>query len=172
MIPVLAADARWTRNVRNWGQSKLPFWHFMAGSGMWLFVVIGIFGVAVFDLAWWHVFLPPMVSYVIALLFQNILGRERPIIDQKTQYKLWFRTYSCPSGHATTSAAWATSLLFLFPYPTIVWQIGVIALLVIITLLVGISRIIVGVHYLIDILLGFAVGVGFGLGYALVFMYV
>lgn len=172
MIPVLAADARWTRNIKNWGQSRLSFWHFMAGNGMWLFMVVGIVGMVILDLAWWHVILPPMVSYVIALLFQNILGRERPITDQKTYYKMWFRTYSCPSGHATTSAAWATSLLLLLSYPTVSWQVIIIAVLMSVTILVGISRIIVGVHYLIDILLGFAVGIGFGLGYALAFMYV
>ena len=172
MIPVLAADARWTRDIKNWGQSHLSFWRQVAGNGMWLYLVVAVPAVVVYDLAWWHAILPLMVSYVIAIMFQNILGRERPVMDKKTHYKMWFQTYSCPSGHATTSAAWATSLAMLFPYPTLEPQVAIIAFLLVLTLLVGISRIIVGVHYVIDILLGFAVGSAFGLGYALAFLYV
>lgn len=66
--------------------------------------------------------------------------------------------FSMPSGHATSAAAFATSLLIVLPRT----RLGNIArvVLVLFALVVGTSRVVLGVHYPTDVIAGFCSGVG------------
>lgn len=63
-------------------------------------------------------------------------------------------TASFPSGHATTAAAAATALALLVPR----WRILAVA----VALFVGASRVLLGVHFVGDVLAGFALGIAVG----------
>lgn len=66
--------------------------------------------------------------------------------------------FSMPSGHATSAAAFATSLLLVLPRT----RLGTItrAAIVVFALVVGTSRVVLGVHYPSDVVAGFCSGVG------------
>lgn len=68
-------------------------------------------------------------------------------------------TASFPCGHATTAAAAATALALLVPR----WRVPAAA----IALLVGASRVLLGVHFVADVLAGFALGAAIGVLVAL-----
>lgn len=163
-----ALDRQLTDKIEAWGRPHLAVWRFIAGNGMWLLALVAIFSVWQEKMHVLHFFLPLMLAYATVLALQNIIRRERPREEVGTDYKLWYRTFSCPSAHAMTSAAYATVLAFV-PMGGTVAQIVLVALLVAITLIVGLSRLIVGVHYLFDVVLGLFLGALFGLGYILVF---
>jgi len=89
----------------------------------------------------------------IVELLKNSVNRPRPRIDPT----LWATSPSFPSGHAAESACFALlAAWFLVParYRKEALLTGII-----ITLLVGGSRLYFNVHYLSDILAGYAIGI-------------
>jgi undecaprenyl-diphosphatase len=162
-----ALDHRITERLRAYGVSYLPFWKWVAAKGMWLFVIVWI-GVVVLGLmAWWRPFVPLVFSYLTLLLVQAMVKRERPNFEKISGYKMWIRTYSFPSGHATESAALATALALYPAYPSALLAAGVICVLALLALGVMYSRLAVGVHYVTDVLVGCVLGTV----YAIAFLY-
>ncbi len=66
-------------------------------------------------------------------------------------------TYSFPSGHAFLSTAVVSALVMIF-LPSRKTRPGLIGVLVLMPLLVGISRIQLGVHYISDVVAGWLLG--------------
>ena len=66
--------------------------------------------------------------------------------------------FSMPSGHATSAAAFTTSLLLVLPRtrPGNVARVALVAF----ALVVGMSRVVLGVHYPTDVVAGFCSGIG------------
>ncbi len=66
--------------------------------------------------------------------------------------------FSMPSGHATSAAAFAVSLLLVLPGT----RVGNLArtALVAFAIVVGMSRVVLGVHYPTDVIAGFCSGIG------------
>lgn len=93
-------------------------------------------------------------SQAIVHALKRILSRERPykIIEQLNTFGINLKDYSFPSGHTTASFSIATTIAFNMPKLSIV----VFAIAVI----VGISRIYLGVHYPTDVAAGIFLGVG------------
>ncbi len=95
-------------------------------------------------------------------LFKNLALRRRPYCDHPEirclrppeaaadVYDLEAQGYSFPSGHSSTAAAAYGTLAFFRP--------RLRALAVLLSLLVGISRVCLGVHYPTDVLGGWALG--------------
>lgn len=84
---------------------------------------------------------------------KNIVTRRRPYIKYRVEIKRLIvppDRYSFPSGH--TSGAFTVFFSFLNFYP----EISII--LLIISLLIGFSRIYLGVHYLTDVIFGIIIG--------------
>jgi len=81
------------------------------------------------------------------------IGRVRPcfVVEGVRQLIRQSHSFSFPSSHASNMAAVAT--LFSIKYPKIKWVVIGIAILV------GYSRIYVGVHYPFDVLAGFILGI-------------
>jgi undecaprenyl-diphosphatase len=69
--------------------------------------------------------------------------------------------FSMPSGHATSAAAFAASLVFVLPRTPLGHLAS--AVLVLGALVVGASRVVLGVHYPSDVVAGFCSGVGVAL---------
>jgi undecaprenyl-diphosphatase len=79
--------------------------------------------------------------------------RQRPP-GQRNRLYFSFDHHSFPSGHAARVAALATVLGSAYPaiaLPLAMWA-----------LLVGLSRVVLGVHYLLDVIVGMAAGVMIG----------
>ena len=103
---------------------------------------------------------------LITILMKNIFVRVRPI-DLMIIEEIG---YSFPSGHSSSSIAFY-GLISYFIYKSNIKKykkIISIGLLLLLSLLIGISRIYLGVHYPTDVLAGFMVGII----YFVIFIYI
>lgn len=99
------------------------------------------------------------IATILNLLLKNVLQRPRP-----TEYRLIDETgYSFPSGHSMVGMAFYGFLIYLIylyiknKYVKFI----LISLLSIIIVLIGISRIYLGVHYTSDVLAGFLISISY-----------
>ena len=103
------------------------------------------------------------ITYGIAVATKIIVDRERPylaypgmIINGEGQNDKYLSSF--PSGHSAGAAAIATTMMLRYPkWYVIVPSVGY-------TLWMGFSRMNLGVHYLTDVLAGYAVGAGVAYG--------
>lgn len=89
---------------------------------------------------------------VIAVVLKPIVDRERPyvLLPEAEPLLRWDVSASFPSGHAATSAAGAVILAYLLGR----WAWG----LAVLAAAVCYSRVYIGVHYPVDVLVGAAIG--------------
>src|SRR5215510_15424411 len=94
---------------------------------------------------------------VVASLIKDLVARPRPDI---LMHSVYVSSFSFPSGHAMMSAVTYLTLGALtareFKRPLL--KAYVMALAVIVTLLVGLSRVYLGVHWPSDVLAGWSLG--------------
>ncbi len=97
------------------------------------------------------------VSGILVDILKVIVGRPRPklLFSSGTYEFSWIGLsadhWSFPSGHAATAAALATALWCLWPQPVLFYVIG--------AALIAASRIVMGAHYLSDVIMGAFIGV-------------
>lgn len=94
------------------------------------------------------------ISQTITYGLKSLLGRERPynILKNLNTFGITLKDYSFPSGHTSASFSLATTIALNYPFLSIL-VLGM-------ALLVGISRIYLGVHYPTDVVAGIVLGVG------------
>lgn len=93
-------------------------------------------------------------SSLTTFLLKSIFERVRPLGGLYME-----STYSFPSGHATAAMALYGFLLYtIYKHGHRPLKGFLIALLSVLILLIGLSRIYLGVHYLSDVLAGYAIG--------------
>ena len=100
--------------------------------------------------------LSALVNYIV----KQIVRRPRPL----EEYRLIKENgYSLPSGHSMVSMAFYGFLIYLiYKYvKNLYLKIALISILSLIILMVGISRIYLGVHYTTDVLAGFIVAISY-----------
>ncbi|MEM6537241.1 MAG: phosphatase PAP2 family protein [Pseudomonadota bacterium] len=105
-----------------------------------------------------------LVSMIANHLLKILIHNPRPFTVDGTYLDYWavspehaselLAEFSTPSGHAMTAAAFYGFLLFRAK------GLGTRVLLLLIPLLIGLSRPVIGVHYVEDILLGWLLGGG------------
>jgi undecaprenyl-diphosphatase len=96
------------------------------------------------------------LSVVVTSIVKFAVRRRRPVGDWGAFYRKT-DPHSFPSGHASRTIT-MTIVVVAGRFPLIA------AALLLWSLLVGLSRIILGVHYLYDVLAGYLLGVGIGAG--------
>ena len=100
--------------------------------------------------------LSALVNYIV----KHIVKRPRPLEEYRLIKE---KGYSLPSGHSMVSMAFYGFLIYLiYKYiKNLYLKITLIAILSLIILMVGISRIYLGVHYTTDVLSGFFVAISY-----------
>jgi undecaprenyl-diphosphatase len=165
------SDALYAGDDRaGWLESALQVATALGLSAVRGVVVLPVLAWLVLHRAWWTaawvVTAAGLVGPLTAVL-KELVGRQRP---QFAEGGARYETLSFPSGHSSGIACLVTVLLVL-AWPRLrssarrVW-LGVGLALV---LLVGLTRMWLGVHFLSDVLGGWAVGAGWTLLVALVF---
>ena len=94
------------------------------------------------------------LSQIVVHSLKLLLSRERPytIIEQLHTFGINLKDYSFPSGHTTASFSIATVLALNIP--------SISLLTFFIAIIIGVSRIYLGVHYPTDVVAGIILGVG------------
>lgn len=95
-------------------------------------------------------------SLVLMLVLKSLFRRKRPLAPLIIAVK----GLSFPSGHAIMSVTFYGLIIYILYHSSIngSWKIVGVFCLVILTLLIGFSRIYLRVHYLSDVLAGFVIG--------------
>lgn len=100
-----------------------------------------------------------LISTALNLILKNLVQRPRPI-----EYRLIDETgYSFPSGHSMVSTAFYGFIIYLI-YNNVKnkkIRFTLIALLSILILTIGTSRIYLGVHYTSDVIAGFLISISY-----------
>lgn len=120
-------------------------------SSLILFILL-LFGSRRYKLIGVEMFFALTISQIIVHSLKRILSRERPykILEQLNTFGINLKDYSFPSGHSAASFSIATTLALNVPKLS--------ALVFIIAIIIGISRIYLGVHYPTDVAAGIVIG--------------
>ena len=106
------------------------------------------------------------IDLIVITIFQHILkpifGRIRPLDINLIKET----SYSFPSGHSLTAMAFYGFIIYLIYKSNLKYKKLYIILLSILILLIGLSRVYLGVHYITDVLGGFT----FSLFYLIIFI--
>ena len=98
-------------------------------------------------------FIAAAVSALASRSLKVLFGRARPFVDDAgafTFLEYQFAYTSFPSGHSVMAAVFACVLVRFFPA---LWPVALL-----LALAVGVSRIVLGVHFLSDVIMGWYIG--------------
>lgn len=129
----------------------VPLWFYVTigGSAFW-FYRKGFWRLALFMVA------TPLISGVISSAVKILVDRPRPVFDEPIAEAFG---KSFPSGHAMTSTVgYGTLLLAFLPLIPKRWRTPAIVAYPVLVILIALSRLGLGVHYLSDVLGGIILG--------------
>jgi undecaprenyl-diphosphatase len=165
----MSFDEEWFRVINGWaGQISVLDWLMFQSSQESNLLIPGILAVAYWGWAKWDEakFAAPALGLLIGLSdllggqLKMLIGRPRPcqILSQVHEMVGCGGSFSLPSNHALNSS---TAIAFLVAlYPSLGWVLWPLMVLI------GISRVYLGGHYVSDVLVGWAIGLVLGGGVA------
>jgi undecaprenyl-diphosphatase len=166
-LAFLSWDKKWTHKLEHLAQRKIWWKRVGLAGAVWALPVLIVVGIVFQDMSW-QVWLGYGFSLVLVWLatvaLEFIFWRPRPFDAEKIlplMRPLW-DTPSFPSGHA--ALAWATIMLLGAVEPWMGWMTVPVAIWI------CLSRVLVGVHYLGDVLAGAVFGLGAGWILTLIFL--
>src|SRR5436853_7434203 len=120
--------------------------------------------------ALWLVLIATFGGLALSTLLKSIIARDRPSVVPHLSY---VTTSSFPSGHSMLAAVAYLTLGSLLARLVVEWRVKIYILVValLVTFLVGVSRVYMGVHYPTDVLAGWAIGLAWALLCGLVARY-
>src|SRR3989339_970136 len=105
------------------------------------------------------VFASSGVAYVFSKILKILIHTNRPFVEFSNVQVLGSATgFAFPSGHATFFMALAIAIFLIHKKAGLPAQAGYV--FIIFALLIGLARIVAGVHFPVDILGGFVLGAG------------
>lgn len=109
------------------------------------------------DKSYLLIILVTLVSSVVNLIIKNIIRRDRP---DKINWLITESNFSFPSGHSMMATVFYGFLTYLLYRSNLNKSVKIIILIMVLflILLIGISRIYLGVHYTSDVIGGFLWG--------------
>ena len=109
------------------------------------------------DKSYLLIILVTLVSSVVNLIIKNIIRRDRP---DKINWLITESNFSFPSGHSMMATVFYGFLTYLLHRSKLNKSVKIIILIMVLflILLIGISRIYLGVHYTSDVIGGFLWG--------------
>ena len=107
------------------------------------------------DKSYLLIILVTLVSSVVNLIIKNIIRRDRP---DKINWLITESNFSFPSGHSMMATVFYGFLTYLLYRSNLNKSVKIIILVLFLILLIGISRIYLGVHYTSDVIGGFLWG--------------
>ena len=127
-------------------------------------VYVPLFAAVAAWLAWWQR-LPRLALFVVVTtagsallnsLVKLAVDRARPVLDDPVAHAAGM---SFPSGHAQSAMVAASVLLLVFlPLLRGAWRWVAVGAAVVFVLAIGFARVTLGVHYVSDVLAGYALG--------------
>lgn len=110
------------------------------------------------DKSYLLIILVTLVSSVVNLIIKNIIRRDRP---DKINWLITESNFSFPSGHSMMATVFYGFLTYLLYRSKLNKSVKIIILIMVLflILLIGISRIYLGVHYTSDVIGGFLWGI-------------
>jgi len=106
-------------------------------------------------------FLSATSAWVVSTILKMIFHVERPFIKMNISPLFFERSFSFPSDHMAVFSAIAISMFLIDKRAGVIFSIFAI--------LVGLSRMVLGVHYPLDILGGLLIGLFVGIFYIRIF---
>lgn len=160
-------DKHLTEKIHNLGRGQLAFWTLLSTHGVYVFVFffLGVWAASNWSPATFgRMSLSIGLSLAITFVLRYTIRRPRPDFFS-TNYIPALQKYSFPSAHASSvfNLATTTSLLYLASGETAL-TLSVTFVLFALAVLISTSRIMVGVHYFSDVVIGAILGVLVALG--------
>lgn len=156
---LLEKDLLWSTNLRKLDNNKIKhaILGFFAHSGDSWYLLALLFFIWLFSRSAWHTYAAFLAAAILiqatlVLGIKFLIKRSRPSGDWGAIYRN-SDPHSFPSGHATRVAMLAV----------LCWGLNLTGLAVILTIwvfLVSFARVILGVHYISDIVVGWLLGIG------------
>ncbi len=152
-------DARITYWLRNMFASAFTFWSLVSRFGLYFYaaIMVALGYLMTHKHHVFYLFVLVALSLLLTLFIKGLVGRKRPLTKGPV-YHLWDGTSSFPSGHASMSFSFATSLTLLFLRAQVAFDFVYIAIFFAVAFCISLSRIAVGVHYFSDVIVGAFLG--------------
>lgn len=159
--PIVRRDQAVMRRAAAWRPPRwFRLWMVYAtrGGDGWMWVVAGLLALGFGGQQRWQAFNAAAIAAGLAILvfmsLKRMARRQRPSVQHAWAKLTAPDEHSFPSGHSLTAFAIGTALLWNFP--TYGWVLMFCAVSV------ALSRIMLGLHYVTDVVLGSALGMFIG----------
>jgi undecaprenyl-diphosphatase len=164
--PITEVDERWARSLVTLTVDSRPVNDVMQvvsfmGKPVFLFIVVGVAGLWLLKRHEWRILTYLLMTTIVGGLIDTalklLIGRPRPVFDATATGAFG---NSFPSGHALASTVcYGAVLLVVFPYLNRRLRPMIAAAVVALLLLIGFSRLALGMHFVSDVLAGYLFGV-------------